>query len=496
MERRATTAKAPTPGAPNPQARRGFEDALRVCEKGWFPIQPILFRSIQEKVREGFYDDNNSLLIKDLKADVSLFLYSLRKLHEVVVDVSKYRNPVHALLHLRPSEVRNLLDVAEGQISAHGSTDLPKIQALRMRHSVISSVTAESLAEKTGDDPGLTFSCALLRQLGLNLVCFNYPTIYNRALAASAVGEGELESNIYKLLGFTPDLLAKRLLSDWRLDDKLGDTIAVKTSRIGSGMWEEEKENSLLRIAKYCEVGESIARVSDPEHNPSASRDWELLSGELEAIAGADALSLITPRLERTLQQYSILAPKTFSKEFNPQKSIQQANFYYANHLFNENQYLQKCSDDVKEKMRGVYQYIRHKQVAPEAINALSLHALPAMGFEKGCIYLLDERTMTLVPRLRLAGADLKRYKPLSAGSVDGGHAVVEALYSNLPLRQEEAFMHGEKINHISWSIGNGNKSGVLHLEFGSRLAAIQPQEVINLFKAVRECVNACLSLR
>lgn len=496
MERRATISKAPVNGAPSPQARRGFEDALRVCEKGWFPIQPILFRAIQDKIREGFYDDNNGLLIKDLKTDVSLFLYVLRKLHEVVSDVSRYRNPIHALMNLRPSEVRKLLDVGEGQISCHGSTDLPKVQALRMRHSVISSVAAETLAEKTGDDPGLTFSCALLRQLGLNLVCFNYPTIYNRALTASAVGDGELESNIYKLLGFTPDLIAKRLLSEWRLDDKLGDALDVKTSRVGSGMWAEEKENPLLRVVKYCEVGESLARVSDPEHNPSAGRDWELLTNEIEAVGGSDALSVISPRLERTLQQYSVLAPKTFSKEFNPQRSIQQANLYYTNHLFSENQYLQRCSDEVKNKMREVYQHIRHKQVAPEALNVLSISVLPSLGFERGCIYLLEERTMTLVPRLRLAGTDLKRYKPLSASGVDGGHALVEALYSTLPVRQEQAFMHGEMINHISWSIGNSNKSGVLHLEFGEDLAGVQPQEVTNIFRAIRECVTACLSLR
>lgn len=73
--------------------------------------------------------------------------------------------------------------------------------------------------------------------------------------------------------------------------------------------------------------------------------------------------------------------------------------------------------------------------------------------------------------------------------------AIVDALYSNLPLKQEGAIMHGQKVSHVTGSIGSGDKTGVLYLEMSDSAASSYENEHILFFKAIRHCLNECLNL-
>lgn len=456
--------------------------------RGWFPVNGTLLRSIKEKLSTGEYDSDPAKLIQELKNDFSLLTYCLKGLKDTEIPNKKSLSPIEFLEKVPIHDLKTVLSTTEGEISSHSFNEMVKPQALRLRHTLISTSTAETIAEKAGIDTKLVFSSALLRQLGLNLVAWNYPRIYSQVLTKVAAGEGELDKLLHRALGFSPKQIALSMVLPNEIPKHLEE--ALRTEKI-------EGSNEQASIAaRLCDIGETFAMVNDPEHFPGVTRSWDKTVAEINHFLGPNGLSLIKKRLDFQSANYIAVSPRNFDIDISPEKNLEIANFQLASALLNANPHIIKCPDWLKDKFRKVYARVTPGKVSPEALRVLVVDLIPSSGFHRGCIYLADNNGDTLFPKLRIGDSALDDFKVIHCRERSASEsAIVDALYSNLPLKQEGAIMHGMKVTHVTGAIGTGDKTGVLYLEMSEDLVGKYESEHILFFKAIRHCLNECLNL-
>lgn len=474
-----------------------LEDAVSYVTKGWFPVNTALLKEIKKKLKEGAYKDNNLALLDDLKNDLSLFTYCLRRMNEVVGQEERNNSPAELLTSIEIEKLQAMLDVSEDEISIHEFNPTMKPQAICLKHALISSCTAETLAEKADVDPRHSFLCASVRQLGLNLVAWNYPRIYANALTAIGHNEEDIDVALEKVLGFSPLQLGAKVALGWN---------TCKETQVAVGLGEVDPDETAdakaseseagEKIRHLCEIGETIAKVNDPEHFPKAVKQWERVFSEVKQYLGPRGMSIIAERLDKSTAHYRDISPALFKIDVTPDKNVQLAQAQYTAKLFENNQNLRKLACELRDKFKAAYEEMVKGDLSPQALRILVSDIIPALGFTRGCIFLMDSERMMLVPMLRVGDAPLSRYRPLSCSDLgESLHPVVQCLNYSAPIIQENVVLYGDQVSHVTGTFGNREKSGVLYLEMSERLVAADRQELIIYFKAVRQCLNDCLNL-
>ena len=176
---------------------------------------------------------------------------------------------------------------------------------------------------------------------------------------------------------------------------------------------------------------------------------------------------------------------------------IERAGQLNAQKLMDNNPYAQRCPENFQEALRRVYRCVLGTKVSTEALQRLVGDAIPKAGFGRGCVYLMDRGSGNLIPTLKIGAGALNRYRPQGTTLVgDNTSPVTEALYCTTPLRQENAYLFGERVAYITGSFGNTQKQGVLYLEINPDLLR-EPTEVsLTHFRAVAQALNECLALQ
>ena len=466
-------------------------DPLTYTESGWFPVNSTHFKELKDRINSHQFDNDREGLIREVRADVSLLGYLFKGLSGYAARDGKGKHPMQILRDVPHEELVRILSCSEGSITSHSFSDMVSLQALRLKHSVISSSTAELMAAKCGVDPDLVYSCAVVRQLGLNLMAWNYPRIYSKAMASVAQGESnDLDTLLLKATGISPRILGVKVGLPWNLSDEMRQALGEEGAQLAG------RSPTGLAAARFCEIGETLARINDPEHYPAASKEWEDVVKDIQQFLGPSGVNLIRDRIAERCSLYTGVAPRLFEGDISPEKNAQRANQHYAKVLFDSNSFVLRCPEGMQELFRKVYARVVPGQVSVEAIQILIAELIPATGFLRGVVYLADPSNENLVPMLRIGDGSLSRYRTFSAlTSAKGDNPIVDALYSGIPIKQEDVFLHGERVSHISGSIGNGERPGVLYLEMGPSLLNSSGNEALTYFRALSRCVNDCLNL-
>ncbi len=486
-------------------SKRGLEEALKYVCTNWFPVNSTVFQQIQTRLKSGHYTENPGSFIEDVKSDLSIYAYCLSKLKEVANEDNILRSPVEILEGITLEQLAGFFNITEEQMSLHKFNPEMKVQAVSMRHALISSSTAEALAEKARLDANMAFMCASVRHVGLNLLSWNYPRIFGKALSAVGQEEGvDLEAELTRIMGFSPLVLGYRAVLDWnKCPDVLMATGVIGERADGhNGQAEADvghEDNSLGgRIKKFCEIGEAMARISDPEHFPLASKDWDNVVGEINHYLGPSGMSIITEKVEKNSASYQSVAPAFFKIDVSPERCQKVANSHYTSKLYEENTYIRKCPEKTQQAFKKVYASIINGSPSPKAIGTLVGEVIPQLGFTRGCVYLVDPERLVVVPKLRIGDSPLTRYRALACS--DTGpfcHPVILALSYSTPIIQEGAAVNGDKVSHVTGVFGNREQMGVLYVEMSDDLVR-DPDRTRPLlyFKAIRQSVNDCLGLR
>lgn len=473
--------------------RKETEEAVQHVLRGWFPVSRQVLDRIKLRAAEGDYSKHPRALFEDLKQDQALFTLCLRQLEILVPEDLRGESPAQILSSLEQEKLTRLLAIPDSALSTHSIDPNSKPHSMRIRHSVISASTVEALAEGAHIDTGKAFLCASVRQLGLNLVAWNYPRIFAKALATVSKGTDTLEEALFKVLGYSPLQLGIRAAVGWSEAPEIALALGAETEADASTVGSSP---SAVVIKRFCEVGELVAQANDPEHFPSAAARWSSVVRELTDQLGPNALELVQAKIEANGEAYFAASNGAFKADLTGERNVKVALTQLGTRLLEQNTYATKCPATLQEKFRSVYQAVIPGQASPTAVKFLVDEVIPALGFMRGCVYLVDHRKAQAVPMLRIGDVALDRFKALNCSQSGAqAHPVIEALSYSAPIVQENAFVHGDRVSHVTGTFGGREKTGVLYLEMTRELSGMDRQLALTYFKAVKQALNDCLNM-
>jgi HDOD domain len=441
---------------------RRIERALNHVSDYWFPCQPELLSQVAKLLSGEAISWNPQEVFTLVRSDFSLFIRMLGELNSLLINeegrgIEESEPPINPLDIFERSGHdsirRAFAKITERRISAHGFNSLTDSQAQRFEEAYVSASTVEALAEGSEVNPEIGYSSALLRQLGLTLIAFNYPTVYDKVINSLKPGDS-VDTKLSEILGFTPSLLAVKLLHRWGFSKPLLETVMT-----------DEKEEEAHRtfaitsaVSKLCEVGEALARANNPEQYPAASRDWDFARSEIERVLGKRGLATVRKCVKENTKRFIKSAPSFFKGGIVLDPEIKIAQVWDNEHL-KRNPFLSACETGFKEELHKVYERLLAGFDSSACLSMLVRDAIPKAGFSGGCLYTLDLPSKLLIPQLKLGEVTERELVPVSLR--DEHDLVTRALQSLSPLSARTP----SNATAIAGVLGYSQRMGVLYVE-------------------------------
>jgi len=443
--------------------------ALSYVSNAWIPTNPRAVAAVRDGLRQGTYSGDPSLLLRDLKRDFGLFTFLLSRL--ATNNQSKH-DPVSVIIEgLHDGRIAQL--IAEGKFPLERRTlqtaadPLSSILIGQLNFAMISATSSECLAEANGFDGSYVFSCALLRQLGLSLVAWNYPHLFERAVF-SRDSPDSLEVRLSQSLGFSPSLLAATLASQWGFSTELQQVVAPPDDSANISA-------TAVTLRRICEVGEMLARACDPSQYPTAANDWEDARIEIARRLGPSGMANIYKRVSEQCLWYREELPHTFpilEREQPGWEEISDLTAIQGRKGRLTNRYLENCELALQRGLIEFYSGLSENAVSAAAIRTIATTLTKQAGFLRGCLYLADPTAKTLVPRYGLGELTIKGLQPIFyAGPKAENNIITAAFRARGPIVQEGVLSDNSPIALFTAPLGDEQRIGVLYCESASLLA-------------------------
>jgi len=458
---------------------RRIDRALQHVSKPWFPMNPEVVKRVRDGLDAGTFASNFNALLTELKNDFALFTFVVKELSQKAsfegVSQSVIANPIELIRwgnggpHLR--EV-----IAEQQKvpNVHSLHWSEPFQIQRLRETAIIASTASVLSENKNLDPELGFSRGVVREIGLNLIAWNYPTVYSDVLARLQ-SDQNLDDELSKELGFTPALLAMRLMRP----DK------------GPDATENDEDSAWATYDELCKVGENLARAENPETYPSAEVDWQKAKSFLANTVGEEAIGIIRDKAVKSSKEYQKSLPEVFGNidRFDPQKNIEK---HKRVSRALEERYLHLCPDTVQKALRDLYSELNPDSVNKALVGKLLKDIVPEAGFTGGCVFVVDPSSLSLKPRTLIGKVQMRT---ITNVALEPGDAAVSALSSSEPIIYRSAEQSDDARTGIYSSLGARKKIGVLYLETSNKARVDPEDETIGIFEIIKKALCDTLLL-
>lgn len=475
------------------ESARGLSDALVHVSKHWFPANPLVTNRIIEKLGRNEYTSGLEIL-EDIKLDFALLTYCLREANKLN-PTSQKLDPLQLLQVFSIEEYQKLLSKPAEDISVHSIRSMTKTQALRFKHTIASAQLVELLAKKGDLDPTVAYCCAVLRQLGYNLLVWNYPHLYSRALTELRGSGSTFAQLLLRTVGFFPNTLVLKLTQSWGLSPTVSAVISAGVAGPRDVAEDAHLPEEAQQLIKLSEMGEMFGRANDLKHFPMDHRGWQKLVREISIYLGPAGLKTVREQMQDAFKTYEELNPEVFKSEDTDQHVDAISNKAIEN-MMAKNSYSKNVSSEMQRYLRSVYEQIKEGELSFEAIEMLLQDVIPFAGFPSGCLYFYESARSLLSPMMVIGKTDVMRYRQVSCHQAHAvRHPVVRALYSKMPIKEEEVLFDGDKLSHISGVVGRRDVEGVLFLEMSDKLRDAEIHEPILYFKAIRECLNEALGM-
>lgn len=490
----------PTP--PDSLTDRRLNRAVAHVNSLWFPFNPSVIKSLEQGFQQNLFQQDPDKLLDILKHDFALFTYVIKELiplaSEARISASIICNPVELLRWAGAERINQVVFSPNGLPSAHSLHASAEFQADRLRETAIIASTAEVLSEKKNLDPDMGFCRGVLREIGLNLIAWNYPTLYQRILS-DIPENSSLDEQLTKELGFSPTMLAMRIIHPKELHLEGPEMSCIKQEwQVYDGL---------------CKVGEALAHADSPDLYPAAENKWVVVRDTLLQSVGPDAVQAIQQRTVTNTAKYAKVMPAPFEQlqSFNPeQKVAAHKRAQRATH----NRYIKYCSPEVQATIRALYEEMPSEEVSRKVLERLVKEVIPQAGFTGGCVFVIDPSSLTLTPRtiigkvtgrsistitLRpyaLAGLELgvSESELIRAATVhDDG--IANAFACAQPIIERDVSFIDSALTTIASSLGKRRRIGVLYLESPSSDNHQEDSTTVANFKAVRQLLCDALHL-
>lgn len=483
----------------NTTARR-LDKACEYVSDLWFPVNSELLAKLKMGVRAGVYDLNPEELVSSVTADFSLYMYCLRELLQMLnregVQAPPLSNPVEVLRQAGLDRLKKILSVEEHQISKHSFESIDEFQSLRLSESLVSASSAQTLAKSYNVSEETGYSAALLRQLGHTLLAWNYPSIYKESTTEVTEAKS-LDMVITEKLGFSPTLLAIRLLIKWGMPPAYCEAVFLFDEE-DSDEFDETNIHNILggSLSKLCCVGEALARANNPKVYPSAAHDWDVAREEIEKRLGKNGITFIQEALAENLEGYLTFMPELFNGGLILDPELHNAE-KQRGEVASKNPYIILCEQSIKNKLTALYMNMAPNVVNENLLSELVKDVIPGAGYNGGYIYSIDPGVSMLVPQTKFGIIQLKDYKMVDYSIVaSGGDSICVAFRSNEPVIEYGMNTSKELITGITGIIGYSNRVGVLYLEIYQSLFSEKERYFVSAFKAFSQTITDCLNLK
>jgi hypothetical protein len=489
-----------TPGDRKDFSERRLEKASKHVAALWFPINPQLLSNIREKFEKGAYERSPEKLLSDLKKDFALFTFIVKELMPIAaaqrIEDAIRHNPAELIRWAGPARIQAMVMDDSNLPQSHIFHALEPFQADRLRETAIIASTAEILSESHNLDPDTGFCHGVIREIGLNLIAWNYPTMYARVVK-SLTPSTTLDEALSKELGFSPSLLAMRVLRPHASS--------------------HESENAALEqtwstYEQLCEVGEALARSENPETYPSAENDWKLASEYLKKTVGDKGVDLIKNRAVEHSQEYQKTLNSLFRslEEFNPERKV---SGHKKRATSRKNKYLPYCAPEIQAALKNLYAEMADAKAARAVLESLLRTIIPQAGFTGGCVFIVDPVAMALMPRTVFGDVRLRPIERIalrqSLAGINSSGIVTDAIQSSRcetdlaaaalscaqPVIERHEDMLSSNLTGMYGSLGDARKVGVLYLEAPEASDMLADQQSMSTFKAMRQALADALQL-
>ena len=472
-------------------ASRYIRAAYSFVSEQWLPINPEVVSKIQRSLSQGKYSDDVVALIGDIKRDAALYTFCVKRLVELIQealpDDTISVTPTELLESAGVDYLESIIIEARG-FQSRFSAATPKQLAL-LKNVMISATASQSLAEHQSISGELAYATALFRQLGMTLIVWNYPHIYDRVTDLKEDGES-IDLTLSKMLGFSPGLLGYSIAKEWGLCPELRIALGDKSAQAGVS---EETVARAQALEKICLVGEALARANDPQSYPTAQADWKMAKIEILKHLGPDGFQLLTERVRENIRLYEIAFPTDFASAHTltpkGETASAQSTIGFVNNL-----YAKYCNPSVQEVLKEIYSRLDGKTVSRENVETLVRDCFPLAGFSRGCVYILEPETFTLTPRLAIGVTSLSDYKAVRYTSSDESDPVIAAYRNGATPVTDNPYGSPERF--IAGVLGTSQRAGVLVLELSEEARRAEEPNPMATFKALRQALADCLNLQ
>ena len=473
-------------------AERRVKRAVDYVSDRWFPVNPELLGRIKDDLSRGMYDQNVAALFTDVRQDFSLFLYCLRELRAMLqaVGAEVPVSPKDLFLGAGIESLKEILSVEESELSLHRLKTITPLQQSRLEEALLSASTAQVLASSHNLDGNACFSAALLRQLGLTLIAWNYPTVYENAIQ-SLDKTGDLDIAITEILGYSPALLAIRILESWGLHTELVSAIAP----VEPDWFESEAllgATAAPTFASICTVAEALARANHPEVYPSAEKDWDHAEPIISQQLGPDGLRVIRTIFLESCAGYVGVVRAIFRGGTMLDPEYRQYSHRHTG-LIQRNPYIAQCRPHLEKRLTAFYEELaRSPVISQQQIATLAHEIIPSAGFRGGIVYTIEPAVLRLVPQLLFGQRHGQSNEWIDAQVLS--EPVARAFESITPITIEYTVQE-HRIVSIAGVLGYSQRVGVVYLEV-PRESFLQSSAAFMVhFKAISQTFNECLKL-
>lgn len=488
-------------GSDNLFTEKRLKRAVSFVSDYWMPVNPELLDNIKNGLRSGSFDNDLASLVADLRKDIGLFFFCLQRLCKVLssagVELPERLSVVELLESCGIDVLTEILETKISQISPHSMQGAESFQIGRYQELMLSAATAQTLAPGYGIDQDSAFSAAVIRQLGHALIAWNYPKIYREAiLELKHNSEFKFDLILSKRLGFSPQLLACRILASWGVQESsLGDFgLDSEENELEDEAWDSVG----FTLARLCRVGEALARANNPEIYPSATQDMGLAKAEIEAQLGEHGLDLILDKYKEQAESYLAFTPEMFSTSplLEQISGSEDQSVNKVKLLERRNPYLFSCSADLQRELKSLYGFLNLGSNQQEQLRKYVREVVPHSSFSGGVAFTLDPAMMLLLPQLRIGEIKLREFEAVDYSMVlSNKDPVSVAFQGSEPIVQFGRCREGQDLTAVSGVFGKSDRVGVLYLEKPGVNTSSQDKEMLIEFKALCLALEDALGL-
>lgn len=458
---------------------RRIDRALHHVSKPWFPMNPDVLKRVKGGLEQKIFDNNFEALLDELKGDFALFTFIVKELSQKAVLSEQARsiigNPIELIRWGGTTAILEILSEQQKIPNIHSLHWSEPFQVQRLRETAIIASTAYALSEKKNLDPELGFSRGVIREIGLNLIAWNYPSVYTKVLS-NLTADQNLDDELAKELGFTPALLGTRLFRpDWATDPDRQDS----------------EDTSWASYDELCAVGEAVARAENPDTYPSAERDWQAAQSLLKETLGDKAIDVIRDKTVEKSKNYQKSLPEVFGNisSFDPGQQIERHK-RVARAI--DEKALKYCSEAVQHALKALYAEMSDESVNKGIVGKLLKDVVPEAGFTGGCVFVVDPTSLSLKPRTLIGKVQMRQ---IANVTLEPGDPAISALSSTQPVIKTGVVPDSSPFAGIYSALGGRKKIGVLYLELPQKASIPPSEETLGVYHVLKKALADALLL-